>query len=610
MDEKPKSIWKRAWHSRCWFRAWLILVVMTFVVTILWASLGGDLRIWDDGQPALVSIFIASLMIGAGLVGLWIFIRWLGCGLGCGRNRKRLLFGAAGLATVLALFYAEEDWRGWHAWNQFKHEWEAKGEKFDFKDFVPPPVPDDQNFAMAPIVYSSYGQLLTRNGKQIPRQQRDPNFVNRLAMEIYPQLEYNNTNLNFGSWQKAQLTDLRPWQEAYRHPKADSSNPNDNVTNEFPVAPQPQTPAADVLLALSRYDAAIEELRQASRLPGSRFPLNYDDENPSVILLPHLAALKRCSQVLQLRSLAELQNGQSKKALADLKLALGLADSIRTEPFLISHLVRIALLQITLQPIYEGLAEHRWSDEQLVALDAELAKLDFLADHKFAMRGEMAEQSAMFDYFRKKPEGLMMMLGFMSFDESPEGYSVPFVPRLIYHTIPNGWLYQNQLNCARPMVNYYIPTADTTNRIFSVQLCQQGDNDLQASRTLVPIFNYMKLMMTPTLGAAARKFAYMQASVDLSCTAIALERYRLAHEEFPESLAPLAPQFIAKVPHDVIGGQPLKYRREADGLFVLYSVGWNEADDGGVVGLRKNSSSRSVDISQGDWVWRYPTGKN
>ena len=34
--------------------------------------------------------------------------------------------------------------------------------------------------------------------------------------------------------------------------------------------------------------------------------------------------------------------------------------------------------------------------------------------------------------------------------------------------------------------------------------------------------------------------------VDLARTAIALERYRLARGEFPESLDALAPQFIAK----------------------------------------------------------------
>ena len=52
---------------------------------------------------------------------------------------------------MIALFYTEEDWRGKRAWENYKREWEAKGEKFDWQAFVPPSVPDDQNFFTAPI---------------------------------------------------------------------------------------------------------------------------------------------------------------------------------------------------------------------------------------------------------------------------------------------------------------------------------------------------------------------------------------------------------------------------------------------------------------------------
>ena len=113
----------------------------------------------------------------------------------------------------------------------------------------------------------------------------------------------------------------------------------------------------------------------------------------------------------------------------------------------------------------------------------------------------------------------------------------------------------------------------------------------------------LEKLMLPALGNAAKKFAHAQESVDLARTAIALERYRLAHEEYPKSLDALVPQFITKLPHDIINGQPLHYRRTSDGQFVLYSVGWNEPDDDGVVGFKTDGS---VDISQGDWVWRYP----
>jgi hypothetical protein len=53
----------------------------------------------------------------------------------CWRNFKRFLFGLACFATLIALFYAEEDWRGKHDWEKFKREWEAKGEHFDFASY-------------------------------------------------------------------------------------------------------------------------------------------------------------------------------------------------------------------------------------------------------------------------------------------------------------------------------------------------------------------------------------------------------------------------------------------------------------------------------------------
>jgi hypothetical protein len=82
--------------------------------------------------------------------------------------------------------------------------------------------------------------------------------------------------------------------------------------------------------------------------------------------------------------------------------------------------------------------------------------------------------------------------------------------------------------------------------------------------------------------------------------ACALERYRLANGQFPETLESLTPRFISHPPHDVITGQPYKYRRADDGQFILYSIGWNEKDDGGAPG------KALFDQTQGDWVWSYP----
>jgi hypothetical protein len=43
--------------------------------------------------------------------------------------------------------------------------------------------------------------------------------------------------------------------------------------------------------------------------------------------------------------------------------------------------------------------------------------------------------------------------------------------------------------------------------------------------------------------------------------------------------------------------------RKNDQHFVLYSVGWNEVDDGGITVQHKDGTE---DRENGDWVWHYP----
>ena len=485
------------------------------------------------------------------------------------RILRRILIGLAVLATLIAILYAEEDWRGKRAWENYKHEWEAKGEKFDWQVFVPASVPDDQNFFTAPI----FTNIL--NGKIV---------MNPWHSDGSPNLHGEKFGY-VGAEGKAFLIDLKQFQESYRNPT------NASLAKEFPISPQPQTPAKDVLFALSKFDSDVEDLRQASQRPYASIPLNYADGFGSVsTLLPVLAELKRCTQLLQLRAVAELADGQNAKALDDVKLLLYLNNSLRDSPFLISHLVRIAIVAIGLQPIWEGFAEHKWSDEQLVALDTELGKLDFLADYEFAMRGERAFAIASFENQRLTRE-------IISGQEN--GSLVTNKLTLM----PSAFFYQNELAFAQMHEQWTLPLVDTNSRTISLEAMRRADSAVHAEMKHYSLYKVQALMVFPAVGKAVKKFAAIQASIDLARVACALERYRLAHGQYPETLDALAPQFIGQLPHDIINGQPLHYRRTEAGQFVLYSVGWNEKDDGGQIAFTKGGS---VDREKGDWVWQYP----
>ncbi len=487
----------------------------------------------------------------------------------------------ASLIILVLIFYAEEDWRGKRAWEQCKGQLEAQGEKLDWKDFIPPPVPNDQNFALTPIVASCYEGILDKNGQAIHPQNKD--VVRRLDMTIYdgePMLDWST---KCGNWAMGEKTDLRAVQLYYRGLSAKA--------NAFPVASQPLSPAADVLLALSKYDQTIEELRRAATLPDSRFPLNYDCEPPAGILFPHLAALKKCNQVLQLRAVAELQNGQSNKALADVKLMLRLMESVHSEPGLISQLVRIDMLNLVLQPVWEGIQDHLWSDVQLRDLDEDLATLNFLADYESSVRSDRALRNATIEYLRRTRD-VGAFFG--------DGDVIPLASEIELRFAPGSVYYHNELAFTRACQEWLLPIADIERHVVSPEAVQQASINVDNMRLHWSLNNVLPALMLPAFETCAQRYSYAQSSVDMARITCTLERYRLVHGEYPDTLDALTPDYIETIPQDIIGGQPLHYRRTTDGKFLLYSVGWNEKDDGGRPG---RTNYGRMDYSDGDWVW-------
>jgi hypothetical protein len=174
--------------------------------------------------------------------------------------------------------------------------------------------------------------------------------------------------------------------------------------------------------------------------------------------------------------------------------------------------------------------------------------------------------------------------------------------------VPAGFFYQSERQLARMQLEYILPLVDTDKRIISPSTMQQAGLAATNDFTRRGLSGVLARMTLPSLINSTERFARGQAHVDLARVAIGLERYRLAKGKYPAALDALVPQFMADLPHDIINGEPLKYRTTSDGQFVLYSVGWNETDDGGVVVYKQEKGRETGAISdrEGDWVWKYP----
>ena len=244
----------------------------------------------------------------------------------------RYFFWVLGVVLVVGLLYAEEDWRGQWAWNRYKRAMAARGQPLELSAFVPPKVPDDQNFTMTPLLAPLFESV-----PGTPLNFRPLDSIGLFASNYSAALSaLNVTDVGrSNSWIKAR-TDLPAWYAAFLNStnkpakqKGGLAAPNVTVHEA----------AAGVLAKLAEAEPVYAELQAASKLPCSRFNIHYDDENPATILLPHLAVVKNLTQVLGLRACAELALGQTDQAFEDTELLLHLTDACKDEPFLISQLV-------------------------------------------------------------------------------------------------------------------------------------------------------------------------------------------------------------------------------------------------------------------------------
>jgi len=162
----------------------------------------------------------------------------------------------------------------------------------------------------------------------------------------------------------------------------------------------------------------------------------------------------------------------------------------------------------------------------------------------------------------------------------------------------NGWLYQNEVYKCRTIQDKILPLVDSAaQRVDASQFLRNrklfGSSDWE--QPFNPYTCIAKVVM-PVYFSVLQKNAQAQTWLNQAIIACAIERYRIAHNALPATLEDLQ---MPDLPHDIITGAPLHYKVTGND-YILYSVGWNQAEDGGKPG---KAESGSLDPMQGDWVW-------
>jgi hypothetical protein len=487
------------------------------------------------------------------------------------RNPRRVLISLAVLATLIAIFYAEEDWRGKRAWENCKRELEAKRMVLDWDRFIPPPVPDDQNFFKAPKMQKWFVKL------------------NKPPTEPYTnELRTLGTNAN----SVAVIEDKKV--------------------------------AASYLAWSDQFQCDFDLIREALKRPYARMDGDYSQ--PFEIPIPNFVGVRALAQVLAQRTKCYLLLGQPEKAMRELTLMHDMCRILERPPTgkpitPVEAMINVAITGLYANTIADGLQKHTWQEPQLAALQEQLKKINLSPTVAGAFKMELAGSTRTFEtHPAYKLAGLFKLVDLVSGGASASqktkagafGWLLKNPMYLFLNLAPRGWWYQNLANCAA-YESKSLDGFDLEHDTLSPRAFDEVTHNLNQFLDHKSPFNLMASVAVPNIAKATLTLARNQTMVNEGQIACALERHRLAHGEYPETLDALVPQFIEQLPHDIIGGQPLHYRRTEDppsqssgaasGKFLLYSIGWNETDDGGQVALKKDGSE---DREKGDWVWQYP----
>jgi hypothetical protein len=550
-----------------------------------------------------------------------------------------LILCAALVAVTLSIwgFYQIENWRGRRAWNQCVRDLGAKGETVDWKAFVPAPIQPERNFFSAPgmaVWFSKKNAQANRNvgvldlppwmgnaewslGQLMALPERFINQVDSatailpggsdkiiplIIAEEVPPIDFirnlaREANLKFvavdpGSWPSNATAEisLRVTDRTARSVLADVLKQRglvscwDDKRNELRI--QLGESRAELRRWLAAGDSEYQQLKLACQRDLAQLEGSY--LNPISMDVPNYVNVRTVARALATRARMNLLDHQPEAAVETLSLLNRVAEAVEDDRSLVGPMLRCKVLDIYVGTVCDGLGRNCWREAELKKIQDQVRGTDLLTG---VSRGLRADRAAwVWSVEHPPPPDATTYLSSLCFPLTLPG------PRVW----PRGWILQNEAAyCSSFQV--VLDAVETRDRRIRATGLTLADRKMRAPRNTP--YGWLATRTAASFARAVESAAGSQTLVDELFVACALERYRSARGEYPDRLEALVPTFVDRIPKDLFASAPLRYARDRDGSYRLWSVGWNERDDGGV-SAATNRTSR--DGPQPDWVWFSP----
>ncbi|MDQ3622873.1 MAG: hypothetical protein M3463_10340 [Verrucomicrobiota bacterium] len=502
-------------------------------------------------------------------------------------TRRRAARALAALAILVATLLVSTPvliWivniRGERIWRAYQAEAKSRGVKLELREFLPSPLADEQDFAAIPIFEEAFEN--SRN---------DVEPLHSLDLPSGDRPKFG------GGVVVAQLTDLESFQRFFVKAKL---LPPESVDS--------QAAGKAVLQALARYEPELAQLREASFRPHACFPVDW--ELTALAKYPHYSVLQAAVALTLLRAAALIEEADTGAAIEELETVLRWRRHI-AEPSLLAGVVSMSFAASAGNVVYQGLATHRWRDDDLQRIERALGSLNLLASYASSLAGERALQNLFVEQLanRGAPARDRILAAMTQGSEFSDGRS----GRASWLALVPGWLRENQTLSNRYYDEMLARVDPEAGRYFADRPTPSSPRHINGM--LQRYYYLWHCVSAGIFPVMEERVVYQQTILAMTRLACALERFRLARGAHPETLQALVPDFLPVLPNDVFANQPFRYRKSDDGEFQFYALGKNGIDDGGTVGTEtgreasRESSKRKRQTNwskQLDWVWEYP----
>jgi hypothetical protein len=340
----------------------------------------------------------------------------------------------------------------------------------------------------------------------------------------------------------------------------------------------------------------------------------------------HLSHVKALTHWFGPACQLELRHDQTHTATDYLVAEIGLPRALAGDRLTISELVRIAIGAAAYKDTWEAMQADDWSDADLERIQHAWADQDFIDGLVRGLEGEMVFGISMCEKFRHSNEKAARSL-FFSFEDLlrgdeaekplwerilsafPGGDSITaFLKKQVYCRIWRfAWLDQYEARNLKS-VEGLLKIGRSAAKEKSLATANSSITQAFLSSESTGIYNKLRFPNDDSAAALSRTVARaMRAETErsLAICAVALKRYALRRAALPTSLGLLAPEFVPLVPIDYMDGRPLRYRRNAENTYTLYSVGEDGKDDGVDTALSPGKSGKNL-WDRKDFVWPAP----